>query len=288
MTKKTGKANEEKAEKEEKNSEFTAPPASLLYALSAPLRNYFTPQFFGLENVDKDKPALYVANHSIYGVTDGPLFFPELYKKKGIFLRTLADNKHFNVSVWKNLMRDFGAVPGSRENCANLMKAGEHILVFPGGGRETFKRKGERNQLIWKQRTGFAHMAIEYGYDIIPLTSVGGDDTYDILADSKEILDSFIGKFITKSGLYDKLKQGEYLPPISKGLLGTAIPKPAKIYVAFGERIPTKKFKGDTSDDNVWQVRRETEYSMLKSIMELLEFKKHDKIPALRKFLISI
>ena len=63
-------------------------------------------------------------------------------------------------------------VLGSPEYCAALMEAGQHILVFPGGGREVMRRKGEAYQLIWKQRTGFARLAIEHGYDIIPFGSV--------------------------------------------------------------------------------------------------------------------
>jgi hypothetical protein len=38
------------------------------------------------------------------------------------------------------------------------------VLVFPGGGREVTKRKGEAHKVIWKERTGFARMAIEHGY----------------------------------------------------------------------------------------------------------------------------
>ena len=31
-----------------------------------------------------------------------------------------------------------------------------NIIVYPGGGRETCKRKSELHQLTWKDRTGFA------------------------------------------------------------------------------------------------------------------------------------
>nr|HMS80226.1 hypothetical protein [Burkholderiaceae bacterium] len=37
------------------------------------------------------------------------------------------------------------------------MRAGESVLVFPGGGREVFKHKGERYHLIWKNRPGYLH-----------------------------------------------------------------------------------------------------------------------------------
>ncbi|GIV33005.1 MAG: hypothetical protein KatS3mg031_0540 [Chitinophagales bacterium] len=249
---------------------YKPPSVDVLYALSGPLRNYFKPQFFGWEHVDKEKPALYVANHAVYGITDAPLFMPELYKRKGIYLRVLADNNHFAVAGWRDFMHWLGALPGSRENCARLMEAGAHILVFPGGGRETFKHKGEKHQIIWKQRTGFAYMAIRYKYDIVPVVSVGGDDAYTIFADSTDILQAPIGKLIARLPFFDKLKEGEYLPPVSKGLLGTFLPRPVKIYISFGERISTAAYQGITSDENIWHLRNTTEYVMLKNILHLL------------------
>jgi hypothetical protein len=41
-----------------------------------------------------------------------------------------------------------GVVLGTPEGCAELMVCGESIPVFPGGGREVCKRKGEKCELI--------------------------------------------------------------------------------------------------------------------------------------------
>jgi hypothetical protein len=67
------------------------------------------------------------------------------------------------------------------------------ILVFPGGAREVFKRKGEQYRLLWGKRTGFAHLAIEHGYAIVPFSAVGAEDAFDILIDAEELLASPIG-----------------------------------------------------------------------------------------------
>ena len=272
--------------KNKSNDHFSPPSAGLLNFLSKPFRAYFSPVIFGLENVDKERPALYVANHSVYGITDGVFFFTELYKQKNIYLRTLADNTHFDIPVWSALAKKFGMIRGSRENCAMLMDAGEHILVYPGGGRETFKHKGEKYKLLWKRRTGFAHMAIEHGYDIIPVASVGGDDAYDIIADSQDILHSWLGQYIMNSDLYETLKKGEYIPPISKGLLWSPLPKPVKIYSSFGKRISTKEFQNDHTDESEWEVRRLVELEMNRLMINLLEYRKQDEMSPLRKLLV--
>ncbi|MGE5441823.1 MAG: hypothetical protein ACM3Q0_02020, partial [Bacteroidota bacterium] len=60
------------------------------------------------------------------------------------------------------------------------------IVVFPGGGREVARRKGEQYKLIWKARTGFVRMAIRYGYPVVPFAQVGADDAFDILVDAGE------------------------------------------------------------------------------------------------------
>src|SRR5262245_35489427 len=61
-------------------------------------------------------------------------------------------------------LKSLGVVVGSRERCPRLKEEGAHVLVFPGGGREVTKRKGEACKLIWNERTGFARTAIEHGY----------------------------------------------------------------------------------------------------------------------------
>ncbi len=48
---------------------------------------------------------------------------------------------------------------GIEDYVRSVMQQGYSILVFPGGGREVLKRKGEAYQLIWKQRYGFLKLA---------------------------------------------------------------------------------------------------------------------------------
>ncbi|GIV32785.1 MAG: membrane protein [Chitinophagales bacterium] len=256
---------------------FTPPPVGWIEEFARPLKMYFRPEYFGIDDVDGSKPALFVTNHTIYGLTDGLLFGLELFKRKNIFLRPLVDNLHFEIPVWRDWIPKIGFVRASHENCAALMEAGEHVLVFPGGGRETCKRKGEAYTLIWKNHLGFARMAIQYGYDIIPVAQVGGDDTFDIVADADDIMKSWIGRFIRDSKMLKKyFRGGDNIPPISKGLFGLwGIPKPVKLYVSFGERIETSRFKHKfANEDNLWQLRNEVELVMNRQFITLLLYRK--------------
>lgn len=259
--------------------DFTPPSVSFVENFTKPWYAYFTPEFFGLDNLDAKKPALYVANHTIYGVTDGTLYIAEAYLKKGIYMRGLADNMHFMIPGWKDVFAKLGFARGSRENCTLLMKKKQHILVFPGGSREVCKRKGEEYKLVWKDRTGFARMAIENNYDIIPIVNVGGDDAYDIVKNPEEVLDeTLFGKILKKTGIAKGLlKNNEHVPPLAYGIGKTIFPKPVKLYYGFGERITTKEYKKQADNKEIlWEVRNRVELSMNRMMVELLEYREKD------------
>lgn len=258
---------------------FEPPPIEQIEDIAHPLKLYFRPQYFGIDEVDDSKPALYVTNHTVYGLTDGLLFGLELFKRRGIFVRALVDNLHFEIPVWKDFVQRIGFVRASRETCAALMEAGENIMVFPGGTREVCKRRGEAHQLVWQDHLGFARMAIQYGYDIIPVAQVGGDDAFDIVADADDIMKSWIGRYLRDSPFVKKyLRGGSYIPPITKGLFGLGIPKPVKLYISFGERIDTQRYLRDYSDEeNLWRLRNEVELSMDKQFIHLLEYRRSER-----------
>ncbi len=235
---------------------------------------YFHPEYIGLENLDQDKPGVYVSNHTLLGLTDGPLYMPTLLHKKAIYLRPLVDKMQRHIPIWRKLMTDFGGVIATKKNCKKLIDQKQHILVFPGGTNEAFKNEGEEYQLIWKERYGFVKMAIENGYPIIPIAGLGGDDLYDIVLDKHDIMDSFIGKFLKDTGIADKyLKGGENIPPIVSGLGGTFLPKPKKIYYHFGKHINTKEYEGEASDEILEKVRIEVELAIYKGMLEMIEYR---------------
>ncbi|MEX0811110.1 MAG: lysophospholipid acyltransferase family protein [Chitinophagales bacterium] len=270
---------------------FTPPSKEFVKKLIAPLKFYFSPSFYGMDNLDSTRPALYITNHTVFGVTDGTLFGAEMYLKKDIFLMSLVDKAHFNVPFWRDIIPKIGFINGSREACAELMRQKKNILVYPGGARETCKLKGEKYKLTWKKRTGFARMAIEFGYDIVPVTSIGGDDAYDIHYDSEDIMSSPAGKFLELTGLAKRFfKNGEEIPPIATGIGITSLPKPVKLYIKYGKRISTKALQGKEDDKDVlWSLRNKVEDAMNEQFEELFAIRKVDKDKSpLRRFLEGI
>lgn len=249
--------------------------------LTAPLRFYFDPVFEGLEKLDPTKPVLLVGNHTIYGVVDVPLLISEIYTQRNIVVRALADHAHYQIPVWRRMLDMTGGVEGTRENCAKLMERGEHVLVFPGGAREVAKRKDEKYKLVWKKRFGFVHMAVKYGYTIVPFAAVGPDDMVDVVWDANDIMKSPVGKLIAKTGAFKRegpLRGGDIIMPVSRGLGFTGIPRPEKFYFAIGDAIETAPYVGHEDDKDILEkIRNETADAIEQLISEQLIKRAQDK-----------
>jgi len=64
------------------------------------------------------------------------------------------------------------------------MAAGQSLLVYPGGAHEVFKGKGDAKYgLQWKERLGFARLAVAHRYAIVPCCCVGAEDMLEIARD---------------------------------------------------------------------------------------------------------
>lgn len=127
------------------------------------------------------------------------------------------------------------------------MAARETILVFPGGGREVFKRKGEKYRLLWGDRLGFARLAIEHGYPIVPFGAVGAEECFDILVDAGDVLAiPLLGRLLARI-----VPRADELPPLVRGIGPTALPRPERFYFAFGAPIETRRFAGGHGDEEL-------------------------------------
>ena len=149
-----------------------------------------------------------------------------------------------------------------------LPEAGEAVLVFPGGAREVSKRKGEKYKLVWGERVGFAHMALQHGCPIVPFASVGVEDAFDIRWDAADILASPLGKMLRDFGLREDL-----MMPVTTGLGGLPIPRPIRLYFGFGEPLDPADFEEGTLDERAWALREATKVAIEAQLEELFELR---------------
>ena len=144
------------------------------------IRRLVDPLVIGAEHVPHER-AMLVGNHAVWAL-DTPFLMVEL-ATRGYRVHGLGDRAHFKIPVWRDLATSMGVVPGTPEVCAELMRDGALIAVMPGGTREVMKTASQRYQLLWGERLGFARLAIEHGYPIVPYANVGPDDLVDFVAD---------------------------------------------------------------------------------------------------------
>lgn len=245
----------------------------------APWHALISPEFEGLENIPSQGPVLFVGNHSLMALLDGVLMVRELAVQRGIVVRALGYHLHFKTPLWGRLLAFNGAVDGTRENCAAMMKAGEYILVYPGGAGEVMKRKGEQHTVRWKNRTGFARMAIENGATIVPFSTVGADDCFDILVDNDQYQKARLGRWVAKA----LGAKPEELPPVIKGVGLTLIPRPEKMYFRFHEPIDTRAYANHPDiDEAAWELREQVEVTVQSGLSALLARRENDGERSLR------
>lgn len=244
--------------------------------LLEPWRWLTSPRFSGLDHLPRDRPVMVAANHTLMGVLDAPLLVLGLHDRTGVFLRALGDHLHFRIPLWRDLLTHFGTVDGTRENCRALLRAGESILVFPGGAREVFKHKHEKYQLIWKERVGFVRLAVQFGVPLVPLAAVGAEECYDILVDSDELLHTPIGPLLRQLS-----SRPDEIPPLVAGI--GPLPRPERFYFHVGRPIETAAFRGQQKDDALClRLRERVRRAIQRGLRQLLEERERDPDRSLR------
>jgi len=172
---------------------------------------------------------------------------------------------------------EFGAVMVTPKNFYRLMQTGQNALLFPGGVREVFHGKNESYQLFWPEKVDFVRTAARFNATIVPVSAVGMADTFNILLDSKELLDVPVlgerakdfAKTVT-SARFDTKDQDElFLPPIvAPGL-------PSRNYFVFGKPIYTHEI--DPKDKDVCkEIYLNIQEDMADAFRDVLEAREKD------------
>ncbi|MBO2464300.1 lysophospholipid acyltransferase family protein [Actinomadura violacea] len=238
--------------------DWTPPSDALIRTASLalePWRAYTSPVFHGLENVPREGPALLVGNHTVYGVVDAPLIFFEIHRRRGVWVRSLADHAHWRIPGWRTVMDMGGSVDGTRDNCRALLRDGQMVVVFPGGAREATRDRADRYRLQWEGRLGFARLAVEAGCPIIPFGSVGVEEMFTTVLDPGSPLLA-PARLLGRAVLGERGRRDDVLMPVSRGVGPTPIPRPQRLYFGFGEPIDTSLWAGRADDDRaVTEVR---------------------------------
>lgn len=140
---------------------------------------WFRGEVRGLGNIPDSGPVLLVGNHSGGNVTpDTTLFTLAFSTFFGVERRfyQLAHNLVLAIPMlgW---LRKFGTVAASQANARNALQSGAALLVYPGGDYEVHRPSWQRNKVDFDGRKGFIRLALEQNVPIVPVVSIGGQET---------------------------------------------------------------------------------------------------------------
>ncbi|CAA0089300.1 putative protein [Mycolicibacterium vanbaalenii] len=236
-----------------------------------PLMDLSRPYVDGLENLPREGRFLLVGNHTQGG--GEVLLIPYFVRREiGARVRPLAERRMGDLPApMADLIAAYGAVIGSPETARELMRHDETILVFPGGGREIAKFKGEENTLRWHGRAGFARVSVENNYPIVPVALIGGDDVYRSLITRT----SRLGR-LSLAAAQRFSGTSDMAPPLMRGIGPTLIPRPQRMYLRFGAPIDTTRPARIATDEWVSAVKDRTQQSLEAAMADLLDLRSGD------------
>jgi 1-acyl-sn-glycerol-3-phosphate acyltransferase len=150
-----------------------------LPAMAALWHTYFRADVRGLERIPAEGPVLLVGNHS------GGLLIADTFVFATAFYRHFGPERRFHQLAHDlvlsmpglGLLRRYGTVAASRAHARRALRAGAAVLVYPGGDHETFRPSWQSSDIDFGGRRGFVRLALEEGVPVVPVVSIGGQET---------------------------------------------------------------------------------------------------------------
>jgi 1-acyl-sn-glycerol-3-phosphate acyltransferase len=132
-----------------------------------------------LANVPENGAVLLVGNHT------GGNMSPETFTFTLAFQTFFGVERRFHqlahnlvlTSPLGPFLRKFGTVAASHENAKRALDAGSAVLVFPGGDWEVSRPSWHSSRIEFGGRKGFIRLALEQEVPIVPVVTIGGQET---------------------------------------------------------------------------------------------------------------
>ena len=164
--------------------------ARTLPALRVMADIWFRADVRGLENIPPTGPILLVGNHSGGAlIADTFIFARAFYDHFGPereFFQ-LAHDLVFKVPGIRAMLTPYGTVPASPENMRRALARDAALLVYPGGDHESYRASWHSAEIDFAHRTGFVRLALRHGVQIVPVVSIGGQETALFLGQGEHV-----------------------------------------------------------------------------------------------------
>jgi 1-acyl-sn-glycerol-3-phosphate acyltransferase len=165
-----------RADLDERDPDFIRERLPMLWLLAS---IWFRGEVRGLGNIPDEGPVLLVGNHSGGNLTPDTTVFTLAFSTYFGVERTFYQLAHNLVlsMPWLSQLRKFGTVAASPENARKALESGAVLLVYPGGDYEVHRPTWLGNKVDFGGRKGFIRLALELEVPIVPVVSIGGQET---------------------------------------------------------------------------------------------------------------
>ena len=227
------------ADLDERDPDYIRESLPRLWLLSS---LYFRGEVRGLGNIPEEGPVLLVGNHSGGNLTPDTTVFTLAFSAYFGVERRFYQLAHNLVLSMPGLgfLRKFGTVAASPANAEKALRSGAAVLVYPGGDHEVHRPTWHGHRVDFAGRRGFVRLALEHDVPIVPVVSIGGQETALFLSRG-ETLSRLLG--------LDRLLRLKVLPislavpwGINVGDFLGHVPLPAKITV---EALPPIRLRDE-------------------------------------------
>jgi 1-acyl-sn-glycerol-3-phosphate acyltransferase len=213
---------------------------------------YFRGEVRGLENIPLG-PSLLVGNHS------GGLYIADSFVFALGFYDYFGPERRFHQLAHDlaarhpllGLLRRYGTLAASHENARRAFAAGAPVLVYPGGDWETFRPSWHSDRIEFGGRQGFIRLALQQEVPIVPVVSMGGQETALFLTRGRRL-----AKALRMDRLRIKVLPVSVGPPLGVNLLDLPgrLPLPSKITIEVLPPIDLRERFGEEPDaDRVYE-----------------------------------
>ncbi|NMO02125.1 acyltransferase family protein [Gordonia sp. TBRC 11910] len=150
----------------------------VLPVLRAVAKTYFRSEVRGMDKVP-DGGVLLVSNHSgglmAFDVPVIAVAFAEQFGASRP-LYTLAHDLLF-TGFGKEIFGKTGFLPARPRTAVRALRDGAATIVFPGGDWEAMRPTSQSATIDFRGRTGYIRTALEAGVPIVPIVTIGGQET---------------------------------------------------------------------------------------------------------------
>jgi len=248
------------ADLDERDPDYIRETLPRLWLLSSV---YFRGEVRGLGNIPEEGAVLLVGNHSGGNLTPDTIVFSLAFNAYFGVERRMHSLAHNLVLAAPGLgfLRKYGTVAATPDNMRTALDAGAALLVYPGGDYEVHRPSWERHKVDFNRRKGFIREALKNDVPIVPVVSIGGQETALFLTR---------GEGLAKLLGLDRMFRLKVLPisiavpwGLNVGDMLGHVPLPAKVVVEVLPPIHLRQEFGDDPDldevyDHVIRVMQET------------------------------